>query len=136
MGFKEKLNQKLQDAYWEKYKDRLTQVHGHVLSVKVAEKVILGFIHLLKVDIVVKPERSKLVVKCQYKKRRFFKKPVFIQVNQGHLVLIQGLKPKKYKKKDSDVIEIMNVINMTTKKELIPIGFDLKKLQQKQIIRK
>ncbi|CCJ33329.1 MULTISPECIES: hypothetical protein [Caloramator] len=136
MGFKEKLNQKLQDAYWEKYKDRLTQVHGHVLSVKVAEKVILGFIHLLKVDIVVKPERSKLVVKCQYKKRRFFKKPEFIQVNQGHLVLIQGLKPKKNKKKDSDVIEIMNVINMTTKKELIPIGLDLKKLQQKQIIRK
>jgi len=136
MGFKEKLNQKLQDAYWEKYKDRLTQVHGHVLSVKVAEKVILGFIHLLKVDIVVKPERSKLVVKCQYKKRRFFKKPEFIQINQGHLVLIQGLKPKKNKKKDSDVIEIMNVINMTTKKELIPIGLDLKKLQQKQIIRK
>ncbi|MCX7902935.1 MAG: hypothetical protein N2486_00340 [Caloramator sp.] len=136
MGFKEKLNQKLQDAYWEKYKDRLTQVHGHVLSVKIAEKVILGFIHLLKVDIVVKPERSKLVVKCQYKKRRFFKKPEFIQINQGNLVLIQGLKPKKNKKKDSDVIEIMNVINMTTKKELIPIGLDLKKLQQKQIIRK
>lgn len=136
MGFKEKLNQKLQDAYWEKYKDRLTQVHGHVLNVKIAEKVILGFIHLLRVDIVVKPERSKLVVKCQYKKRRFFKKPEFIQINQGHLVLIQGLKPKKNKKKDSDVIEIMNVINMTTKKELIPIGLDLKKLQQKQIIRK
>jgi len=46
MGFKEKLTQKLQDAYWEKYKDRITQIHGHVLSVKITEKVILGFIHL------------------------------------------------------------------------------------------
>ncbi|SEF76570.1 hypothetical protein SAMN05660865_00952 [Caloramator fervidus] len=136
MGFKEKLTQKLQDAYWEKYKDRITQIHGHVLSVKITEKVILGFIHLLTADIVVKPERSKVVVKCQYKRRRFFKKPDFIQINQGHLLLIQGLKPKKNKKKNSDVIEILNIINLTTKKELIPVGIDIKKLQQKQIIRK
>lgn len=136
MGFKDKINKKIQDVYWEKYKDRLTQVHGHILSVKLTEKAILGFIHLLQVDIVIKPMGSKAVVKCQYKRRRYFKKPEFIQLNQGHLVIIQGLKPKKNKKKDSDVIEVMNVINMTTKKELIPVGVDLKKLQQKQIIRK
>jgi len=136
MGFRDKINKKIQDVYWERYKDRITQVHGHILSVKIVEKAILGFIHTLRVDIVVKPERSKTVVKCQYKRRRYFKKPEFMQLNQGHLVLIQGLKPVKKKNKDSDVIEVMNIINMTTKKELVPVGLDLKKLQQKQIIRK
>lgn len=139
MGFKETIAKRYADAYLRKYGDRLTQVQGHILSVKITTKTILWVFNVLKADILVKPERSKAIIRCQYKKNQWFKKPEFIQLNQGHVVLIQGLKGKKDKKdKDtSDAIQILNVMNLTTKKQLVPVegGGKVQKVQQKQFIK-
>lgn len=123
MGFKEKLASYYQNSYLKKYGDRLTQVRGNILSVKIEEKKVLWLFNKLKVSIIVKPDRSKGVVACVYKKNRWFKKPAFISVNQGNLVIIQGLKGKKGKG-NREVIEIINVMNLTTKKDLFPVDGD------------
>lgn len=139
MGFKETLAKKYSEAYLNKYGDRLTQVQGHVLSVKMAAKTIFWIYNIITVDILVKPERSKTVLKCQYKKKKWFKKPDFIQLNQGNIVIIQGLKPKKSKKNKNEVadnlIEVLNIRNLTTKKDLIPVNQEVKKVQQRQYIK-
>lgn len=135
MSFKEKLSKSYADAYLKRYGDRLTQVQGHILSVKMTTKTILWIFHKLRVDVLVKPDRSKAIVKCYYKVNKWFKKPEFIQLNQGHSVIIQGMKGKKGKE-NSEQLKILNVMNLTTKKDLIPIDQkQLQKVRQKQFIK-
>jgi hypothetical protein len=139
MGFREKLSQRYADAYLKKYGDRLTQVQGHILSVKMATKTILWIYNILTVDVLVKPERSKAVIRCQYKKNQWFKKPEFMQLNQGNMVIVQGLKPKKNKKSKeltNEAIQIINVRNLTTKKDLVAVDSQqVQRVQKKQFIK-
>lgn len=134
MSFRETLAKKYAEAYFKKYGDRLTQISGHVLSVKTTTKTILWIFNILTVDIVVKPERSKAVIKCRYKVKKWFKMPSFIDLKQGHSVIIQGLKGKKGKE-NSDVIQVLNVRNLSTKIDLIPVDQKIQKVQQKQFIK-
>jgi hypothetical protein len=134
MGFRESLAKRYADSYLKKYGDRLVQIQGHVLSVKITAKTVLWIFNKLIVDVVVKPERSKAIMRCQYKRNRWFKKPEFMQLSQGNLVLIQGMKGKKGKE-NSDVITIMNVKNFTTKKDLVKTDQKVQKVQQRQFIK-
>lgn len=138
MGIKDKLAKSYANAYLQRYGDRMTQLQGNVLSIKVFEKTVLWIFHKLQVDILIKPERTRAVVKCRFKRNRWFKKPEFMQINQGNLLIIQGLKGKKSKKKNSqpsDVIEILNIKNLTTKKDLIKTDQKVQRVQQRQYIR-
>ena len=130
MGFKDKMTKYYSDAYMEKYGDRMTSVAGTILSVKTEVKSILGIFNKLHVFLVVKPEVGKQVVKCEYKKNRWFKKPQFIDVNQGHKVIIMGLKGVKGKANSENVL-ISNIANLTTRKDLHPFGHSqIKKARQ------
>ena len=114
----------------EKYGDRMTSVAGTILSVKTEVKSILGIFNKLHVFLVVKPEVGKQVVKCEYKKNRWFKKPQFIDVNQGHKVIIMGLKGVKGKANSENVL-ISNIANLTTRKDLHPFDHSqIKKARQ------
>lgn len=129
MGFKDKLNKYFQDSYMEKYGDRVASASGTVVSVKFTEKNYI-VIKKLVVDFVIKSDVSKGVVKATYKKNRWFKKPEFIPVKIGHKVIIMGLKGIKGQK-DSDVIAIQNVLNLTTRRDLLPFDHSqLKKSKQ------
>ena len=134
MGFKENFSKKYAQMFIKKYGDRITQVQGRVLSVKVAQKTILWIFNKIKVDILVRPEGSKLIARSQFKKNRWFKKPEFMALKQGDLVVIQGIKGKKGKE-NSDIISVMNVMNLTTKKDLVPVDQKVKKVQQRQFIK-
>ncbi|MBC2580664.1 hypothetical protein [Clostridium sp. DJ247] len=134
MSFKEKIAQYYTKSYLKKYGDRLTQLQGTVVSVKVTEKTLLWIFNKLSVTILVRPERSKTVIKCTYIRNRWFKKPEFITINQGNLVLVQGLKGKKGKQ-NSEQIELMNIRNMTTKKDLVPIEGKPQRVQKIQRIK-
>lgn len=123
MGFRDSLNEQLQKTYLKKYGDRMIALRGNIVSVKITEKIFLFFIHNLRVDILLKPERSKNIIRCYYKKRTWFKKSNIIGLQTGHLIVIQGLKDKK-----SENIQIMNIQNLTTKKSII----DVDKLRQEQ----
>ena len=130
MGFKDKMAKYYSDAYMEKYGDRMTSVAGTILSVKTEVKSILGIFNKLHVFLVVKPEVGKQVVKCEYKKNRWFKKPQFIDVNQGNKVIIMGLKGVKGKANSENVL-ISNIANLTTKKDLHPFDHSqIKKARQ------
>lgn len=135
MSFKDKLSGKFnsyfQNAYMEKYGDRITSVSGTILSVKLTEKNYIIFNRLI-VEMVIKPEVGKRVVKCWYKKNRWFKKPEFIAVKQGHKVMIMGVTgAKDSKKENSQEVQIMNLLNLTTKKDLVPIDHSqIKKSRQ------
>ncbi len=135
MGFKDKVSGKLnsyfQNAYIEKYGDRITSTSGTVLSIKFVEKNYI-IIKRIMVEMVIKPEIGKKVVKCWYKKNRWFKKPEFISIKQGNKVMIMGVKGEKdNKKENSEEIQIMNVLNLTTKKDLFPIDHSqIKKARQ------
>lgn len=133
MGFKEKLAKYYTESYIKKYGDRMAQFQGSVISVKVQEQTILWIFHKITATLIIRPERSKSVIKCAYNKNRWFKKPEFIAISQGHNVVIQGLKGKKGKQ-NSEVIEIMNILNLTTKKDLIPVDHSqIKKVKQQQV---
>lgn len=135
MGFKEKLSKYYTDSYMKKYGDRMAQFQGSIISVKVEEKTILWIFHKLTATLIVRPERSKSIVKCSYKKNKWFKKPEFLALSQGHNVVVQGLKTKKDKKGKStgEIIELMNILNLTTKKDLIPVDHSqIKKVKQQQ----
>jgi hypothetical protein len=133
MSIKEKFAKYYTESYLKKYGDRLTQIQGNVISVKVEEKTILWIFHKLQATLIVKPERSKSVMQCIYKKNRWFKKPTFITVNQGNLVIIQGLKGKKEKGKETrESISIMNVRNLSTKKDLVPVEGKVQRVQKVQ----
>lgn len=131
MSFKEKIAQYYTKSYLKKYGDRLTQVQGTVVSVKVSEKTILWIFNKITITLLVRPERSKNVIKCVYLRNRWFKKPEFITVNQGNLVLVQGLKGKKGKG-NSEQVEMINIRNMTTKKDLVPMEGKMQKVQKVQ----
>lgn len=131
MGFKDTLAKKYADSYYTKYGDRITQVQGHILSVKVTTKTILWIFNILTADIVVKLDRNKSVARCQYKVKKWFKKPSFMNLSQGHSVIIQGLKGKKGKE-NSDLISVVNIRNMTTKGDLVKVDQPVKKVQQRQ----
>ena len=108
----------------------MTSTAGTVLSVKIEEKNILGIIRKLTAHILIKPDMGKGVVKTQYKVRKWFKKPTFIDVKQGHKVIIMGIEGEKGKA-DSEVITISNIANLTTKKDLHPFDHNqLKKARQ------
>ena len=99
------------------------------MSIMFTEKNYILF-HRLIVDMVIKPEIGKAIVKARYKKNRWFKKVDFIPVNVGHKVMIMGLKGIKGKK-DSEVIAIQNVLNLTTKRDLVPVDHSqIKKSRQ------
>ena len=130
MGFKDKMTKYYSDAYMEKYGDRMTSVAGTILSVKTEVKSILGIFNKLHVFLVIKPEVGKQVVKCEYKKNRWFKKPQFIDVNQGHKVIIMGLKGIKGKANSENIL-VSNIANLTTKKDLHPFDHSqIKKARQ------
>ena len=130
MGFKDKMTKYYSDAYMEKYGDRMTSVAGTVLSVKTEVKSILGIFNKLHVFLVVKPEVGKQVVKCEYRQNKWFKKPQFIDVNQGNKVIIMGLKGVKGKTNSENVI-VSNIANLTTKKDLHPFDHSqIKKARQ------
>ena len=120
MGFKEKIQNYYTKSYMKKYGDRLTQVQGNVISIKVEEKSILWIFHRLLVTLIIKPDRSKNITRCTYKRNRWFKKPEFMTINQGNLLIVQGVKGVKGKE-NRETIEIMNIRNMTTKKDLVKI---------------
>lgn len=129
MGFKDKITNSYTQAYLKRYGDRLTQAQGRVLSVKVEEKNYLRIFYKLFVTILVKAEGSKSISKCIFKKHRWFKKVNFISVLQGHSVIIQGMKGKKGKE-HSEQIQIANIRNMTTKKDLVPMQGNAPKVQR------
>lgn len=123
MGFRDNLNKELQNRYLKKYGDRMTALRGNIVNIKIAEKSFLFFIHNLRVDILLRPERSKNIVRCYYKKRTWFKKSNLLNLQNGHLIVVQGLRDKK-----GEAIQIMNIQNLTTKKSII----DPETLKQKQ----
>lgn len=123
MGIKDKLTNSYTQAYLKRYGDRLTQTQGRVLSVKVEEKNYFKIFYKLMVTILVKADGSKAISKCVFKKRRWFKKINFISVLQGQSVIIQGMKGKKGKE-HREQIQIVNIRNMTTKKDLVPTKGD------------
>lgn len=130
MSFKEKISQYYTRSYLKKYGDRLTQVQGTVISVKIKRKTILWLFNKLAVTLLVRPERSRNISRCTYRKWKWFKKPKFITINQGNFILVQGLKGKRGKE-NREQIELINVRNMTTKKDLIPIEGKVPKVQRK-----
>jgi hypothetical protein len=135
MGFKDILAKRYADAYLKKYGDRLTQVQGRILSVKTNTKSKFWIYNIITVDILVKADNSKNITRCQYVKKRWFKKPAFMQLNQGHSVVIQGVKGKKGKEA-SEVISILNLMNLTTKQDLVPTGQPQAQRVKRQVIRK
>ncbi|HEY5525268.1 MAG TPA: hypothetical protein VIK26_08035, partial [Clostridium sp.] len=98
--------------------------------IKYQEKNYILF-HTLVVDMVIKPEVGKGIIKARYKKKRFFKRVAFIAVSMSHKVMIMGLKGVKGNK-DADVLQIQNVLNLTTKKDLVPIDHSLLKKSRQQ----
>lgn len=130
MGFKEKISNYYTKSYMDKYGDRLTQFQGILLSSKVEEKTILWVFHKLTATVVVRPDRSKVVMKCVYKKNSWFKKPQFLTLKQGHNLIIQGLKSNKDNK---EMIEVQNIVNLTTHQDIIPVDHSqFKKVKQQQ----
>jgi hypothetical protein len=127
MSFKSDLNEMMQKRYLKKYGDRMAALRGNIINVKITCKTFLFFIHNLRVDILLRPERSKNIVRCYFKKRTWFKKFNLINLQTGHLIVIQGLKDKK-----GEAIEALNIQNITTKKSII----DVEELKRKQIQQK
>ncbi|URZ00897.1 hypothetical protein [Clostridium felsineum] len=121
MSFKDKLIESSRDNFFRKYGDRFTNVQGNVLSVKVERKSILWIFNKLIATIIIKPDRSKTVLKCVYKTHKFFKKPTFMNIFQGNLVIVQGLKPKKNSKKPNEAFSVMNIRNLSTKSDLVKV---------------
>lgn len=128
MGFRDKLQKYYADNYMKKYGDRITQAYGTVLSVKVETKKYLFIYNTLTATIILKPEGTKNVVRGVYKTKRWFKKPQFIGISQGNLLLLQALKGKKGKE-NSEILEIKNIRNATTRKDLFKIDAPMPKRQ-------
>lgn len=114
MSFRDSLNKAMQDRYLKKYGDRMTALKGNIINIKITEKRFLFFIHNLRVDILLRPERSKNIVRCYYKRRSWFKKYNLLNLQNGHLIIVQGLKDKK-----GEAIQILNIQNLTTRKSII-----------------
>lgn len=129
MAFRDKMDKYFRDSYFQKYGDRITSASGTIISVKIQEKNYF-VAHKLICEMVIKPEVGKAVIKAKYNKFKWFKKIEFIALKIGHKVMIMGLKGVKGKK-DSDIIQVQNIINLTTKKDLVPIDHSqIKKSRQ------
>ena len=126
MGFKDTLNEMLQKRYLKKYGDRMTAQRGNIVNIKVIEKSFLFIVHNLKADIILRPERSKNIVRCYFKKRTWFKKYNLLNLQNGHLIVVQGLKDKS-----GEAVEILNIQNLTTKKSILDVD-KIKQQQQKK----
>lgn len=126
MSFKDKLNDMLQQRYLKKYGDRMTAIRGNIINVKVTQKSFLFIIHNLRADILLRPERSKNIVRCYFKKRTWFKKYNLLSLQTGQLIVVQGLKDKK-----GEAVQALNIQNLTTKKSIIDVN-ELKQKQKKQ----
>ena len=134
MGFRDKMNSSMQEAYIKKYGDRMTALRGNIVSVKITAKRILFIFYKLRVDILLKPERSKNIVRCYFKKNTWFKKYNIINLQNGHLIVIQGLKDKK-----GEAVQILNIQNITTRKSIMDVEQlkqEQKQKQQKQMQKK
>lgn len=137
MSFKEKMQKYYTDSFMKKNGDRLTQIQGNVISVKVELKVVLWIFHKLTATVLVRPDRSRNIIKCVYKRNRWFKKPEFMTLNQGNLVIVQGLKSTSGKKDDKkEYIQIMNIRNMNTKKDLVKIDGDQSQVKPVRKVRR
>lgn len=137
MGFKERITQYYVNSYVKKYGDRITQAQGKVISIKIEEENIFKIFYKFKCTLLIKPEQSKNVVTCVFKKNSWFKKQEFIAISQGNLLLIQGVKGEKGKKSKQgidlrEVIEIMNIRNLSTKTDLVPTEGEAKVQRVKQ----
>ncbi|MBC8062257.1 MAG: hypothetical protein H7Y18_16535 [Clostridiaceae bacterium] len=130
MGFREKIQNRYTQSYLEKYGDRLISVQGNVVSIKMEEKKILWLFNKLTVILFIRPERSKSIVKCVYSKNKWFKKIPFIPINQGNLVIVQGMKGKKGKE-DRETLSVLNILNQSNKKELFKTDTKPQKSVQK-----
>ena len=85
MGLKDKLQQYTKDAYMKKNGDRIASASGTVISIKSVEKNYF-IIRSLVVDMIIKPEVGKAVVKARYKRKRWFKKiNLFLSVEEIRL---------------------------------------------------
>lgn len=133
MGFKDKMSEYYTKSYMQKYGDRMMSFAGSVISVKIEEKSFLGFFNnRIIATLIIKPDTTPGVKKCVYNKRKWFKKPTFIQISQGHKVLIMGLKGEKGKE-NTEQIQLMNVCNLTNHQDLVPVDHSqFKKVRQKQ----
>ncbi len=134
MGFRDKMNSSMQEAYIKKYGDRMIALRGNIVSVKITTKRILFIFYKLRVDILLKPERSKNIVRCYFKKNTWFKKYNLINLQNGHLIVIQGLKDKK-----GEAVQILNIQNITTRKSIMDVEQlkqEQKQKQQKQMQKK
>ncbi len=119
MGIKNKFEDYQMEVFMDQYGDRLIPVYGNVLSIKVDRKKKLFLWNTLNVSMVVKPSGSRNVQRCTYRKSGFKETP-FIEIRQGNEVMVQGLKADKSKSKDNqDTIEIMNIINITDRTQLV-----------------
>ena len=130
MGFKEKLQNRYTQSYLDKYGDRLVSIQGNVVSIKIEPKTVLWIFHKLMVILVIRPERSKSIVKCVYNKNKWFKKIPFIPINTGNLVIVQGMKGVKGKD-HSETLTILNILNQTNKKDLFKTDAKPQKNTQK-----
>lgn len=130
MSFREKFDKYFQESYMQKYGDRIASTAGTVVSIKDTKKNYILF-HKLVVDFVIKPEVGKAIVKARYKKIRWFKPVDFIPVSVGHKVMIMGLKGVKGKK-DSEILQVQNILNLTTKRDLIPVDHSQLKRSRQQ----
>lgn len=119
MGIKNKFEDYQMEVFMDQYGDRLIPVYGNVLSIKVNRKKKFFLWNTLNVSMVVKPQGSRNVQRCTYRKSGF-KVPPFMEIRQGNEVMVQGLKADKAKSKDpQDTIEIMNIINITDRTQLV-----------------
>lgn len=131
MGLKEKFNSYFTDAYYQKYGDRMASAQGTVLSIKVEESHILWIIRKLTMNIVLKPEAGKGVIKVIYNPKRWFKKPKSVDVKQGQKILAMGLWGEK---KLSDYLVAQNIVNLNTNKSIQPFDMsELKKARQSAV---
>ncbi|MGL5151430.1 MAG: hypothetical protein ACRC7N_12755 [Clostridium sp.] len=128
-NFKEKMDKYFRDSYIQKYGDRITSSQGTLMSIKIEEKSYV-VLNKIVVDLIIKPDMGKSVVKARYTKKRWFKKPEFLTLAKGHKVMIMGLKGVK-DKKDSEIVVVQNILNLTTKRDLIPVDHSqFKKVRQ------
>lgn len=133
MGLKirEKFDKYFRDSYFQKYGDRITSAQGTVMSFKLEEKSYLIY-NKLTAEMIIKPEVGRSIIKARYKGAKWFKKPEFIPVSKGNKVMLMGLKGEQGKK-DSDVIIIQNILNLTTKRDLIPVDHSQFKKARQQM---
>lgn len=142
-NFKKNLQERYQQKFMQKYGDRITYLVGTVLSCKVVPKSILfGLYNKVTVTIILKLDNSrgrmntgkdKTVSQCIYKEGKFFKKPKFIQISTGNIVMLAGLKSVTKGKKDQpkkEFVQIINISNYTTKKDLKDWGYDVQKVMR------